>query len=155
MRESNIFSKILWNFNERTVFVWFYKKKIVLIFCGLTFYHTDANVTPVSIASNKEVVLGQKFTTSNFTESIVVSSDPVFGSNGNSKPGSNLPVVKKRKLESSKSNITDDMIRYCKAKESHTAVTEFDSLTFAEQKKTKAHMTYTQNVIVDTYSMRT
>ncbi|XP_055303674.1 protein AF-10-like isoform X2 [Sitodiplosis mosellana] len=72
---------------------------------------SDANVTPVSTASNKDVVLGQKFTTSNFTESIVVSSDSVFGSNGSSKPGSNVPVVKKRKLESIKSNTTDDMIR--------------------------------------------
>lgn len=64
-------------------------------------------------STNKEV-LGQKFTTSNFTESIVVASDSVFGSGGSSKPTSNVPVVKKRKLESSKINTSEDMIRYCK-----------------------------------------
>lgn len=64
-------------------------------------------------ATTKEV-LGQKFTTSNFTESIVVASDSVFGSGGSSKPASNVPVVKKRKLDSNKANTTDDMIRYCK-----------------------------------------
>ncbi|XP_031621852.1 protein AF-10-like isoform X2 [Contarinia nasturtii] len=66
---------------------------------------SDGNVTPVSSAANKES-MSQKFTTSNFTETVVVASDSVFG-NGRS----NVPVVKKRKLESIKSSTTDDMIR--------------------------------------------
>lgn len=71
----------------------------------------DANVvTPVSSNTTAKDILGQKFTTSNFTESVVVSSDPVFGSN--SKTSSNVQVVKKRKLEPNKSNSTnDDLIR--------------------------------------------
>lgn len=132
-------------------------KKSKLILCGLTFYHTDANVTPVSIASNKDVALGQKFTTSNFTESIVVSSDPVFGSNGNSKSSANQPVVKKRKLESNKTNITDDMIRYCKAKESHTAVTVliFWHLTHKKKwRRKRIWLTLKMSLLTHTQRMR-
>lgn len=70
----------------------------------------------ISVSGNTtpKDALGQKFTTSNFTETIVVASDSVFGSGGSSKQPSNLPVVKKRKLEPNKSNIStnDENIRY-------------------------------------------
>lgn len=69
---------------------------------------------PVSGNTTPKDALGQKFTTSNFTESIVVASDSVFGSGGNSKQPPNLPVVKKRKLEPNKSNANtnDELMRY-------------------------------------------
>lgn len=77
-------------------------------------FHIDTNVViPTSANATAKDVLGQKFTTSNFTESVVVSSDPVFGSGSNSKPPPNVQVVKKRKLEPNKSNsnTNDDIIR--------------------------------------------
>lgn len=52
-----------------------------------------------------------KFTTSNFTETIVVNSDSVFGNDGKSTNQStgNMPSVKKRKLDASKSMSSDDI----------------------------------------------
>lgn len=74
----------------------------------------DVNVISTSGNTTPKEVLGQKFTTSNFTETVVVASDSVFGSGGSSKPPSNVPVVKKRKLEPSKSNASnnDELMRY-------------------------------------------
>lgn len=77
----------------------------------------EASLTPTSQGGGgKDVVLGQKFTTSNFTETVVVNSDSVFGA---TKTGPNVPVVKKRKLDSNKSssssasasNINDELNR--------------------------------------------
>lgn len=49
--------------------------------------------------------LGQKFTTSNFTETVVMNSDSVFGGDVKStnQSGANISLVKKRKLDAGKS----------------------------------------------------
>lgn len=50
--------------------------------------------------------LGHKFTASNFTETVVVNADSVFGGDSRAvtQSVSNVPLVKKRKLESGKSS---------------------------------------------------
>ncbi|KAJ6634929.1 Protein AF-10 [Pseudolycoriella hygida] len=57
------------------------------------------------VSSTAKETLGQKFTTSNFTETIVVNSESVFGSENlkGSQSLTTLTVAKKRKAESSKS----------------------------------------------------
>lgn len=67
------------------------------------FYLASASNNPISI-------YGQKFTTSNFTETVVVPSESVFSS---SKSPLNQPAVKKRKTDSAKTsaNIGDDTNR--------------------------------------------
>lgn len=80
---------------------------IIVCFCLLA----DVNAIPVpSNTISKDTA--QKIITSSFSESIVVASDSIFGNSNSSKV--NVPVVKKRKLESNKSinNTTDEMIRY-------------------------------------------
>lgn len=84
----------------------------------MTFAHQSAPLTIrenpqfcLSISANSSSssnVFGQKFTTSNFTE---IPSDTLFGS---SKSPANQPVVKKRKVDSSKSSglSIDESIRY-------------------------------------------
>lgn len=51
----------------------------------------DSINSPNSMISTKEA-MAQKFTTSNFTESVVINSDPVFGGDGpnNTSTGKNL-----------------------------------------------------------------
>lgn len=69
----------------------------------------DSNSAPASSNASNKDNFGKKFTTSNFTESTVVPSEPVFSN----KSGTTLPVVKKRKLDkmdSSKSS-NDDVNR--------------------------------------------
>lgn len=78
------------NFEELWIFISFYS-------CS------DGNSPANSANSVTKEMLGQKFTTSNFTETVVVNSDSVFGG---SKTGPNVPVVKKRKLDSSKLSST-------------------------------------------------
>lgn len=62
--------------------------------------------------------LGQKFTTSNFTETIVVNSESVFGGDTvrNSTNTTSVSVAKKRKVESVKlqqmNHIADDINKY-------------------------------------------
>lgn len=69
------------------------------------------NITTTSISTSKENSV-QKFTTSNFTESVVVNSDSVFaegettgsGKAGGSSSGSSstATIAKKRKTENNK-----------------------------------------------------
>lgn len=72
---------------------------------------TSSIITNVNTLPNKEG-LGQKFTTSNFTETVVVNSESVFGSEGKStnqsssgnSGGNATPLMKKRKLDAGKSS---------------------------------------------------
>lgn len=68
---------------------------------------TASHIVSAAMSAAAKENLGQKFTTSNFTESVVVNSDSVFGSDAkpSSQPStstSNVPMVKKRKLDSGK-----------------------------------------------------
>lgn len=78
------------------------------------FLSIDTGSGPVTSSAPIKETFNKKFTTSNFTESVVVASEPVFSNKSNS----GLPMVKKRKLDKNESNklslssgISDDVNR--------------------------------------------
>lgn len=74
---------------------------------------SSAAATVANVNAVPKDNFSHKFTTSNFTEtSIVVNSDAVFGgsdSKSTNHTTSNMPNVKKRKMDSVKSSNIDDI----------------------------------------------
>ncbi|GAB0098684.1 protein AF-10 [Sergentomyia squamirostris] len=108
-------------------------------------------IAPSILQTSKELMSGKdaggKFTSSNFTESIVVNSEPVFGSDNSkgSNSSTSSTVAKKRKADTAKLSSVDDVNKDLIKDVSVTLVplVSVDKLDLGEVKKVRTEITAT------------